>query len=102
MTRQAQVGILVCGDLSREVYKGYWPQDCAAAVENLLVAANALGLGAVWCGVYPIEERVAGFRAKFNLPDKIVPMAWIAIGWPAESKEPSNRYDPKRVHRNNW
>lgn len=102
MSASAAVGILVCGDLTREVYKGYWPQDCAAAVQNLLVAAHALGLGAVWTGVYPVEERVAQFRARFGIPDSVVPMAWIPIGWPAESKGPADRYDPARVHHNRW
>ena len=102
MTRMAALGILVCGDLSREVHKGYWPQDCAAAVQNLLVAANALGLGAVWTGIYPVAERVPKFRAKFGLPEEIIPMAWIPIGWPAECKDPADRYDAGRVHRNGW
>ncbi|NLC56471.1 MAG: nitroreductase family protein [Armatimonadetes bacterium] len=102
MSPMAALGILVCGDLNREVYRGYWPQDCAAAIENLLVAANALGLGAVWTGIYPVEERVAQFREKFGIPEEIVPMAWIPIGWPAETKEPADRYDPARIHRERW
>jgi nitroreductase len=57
MAKSAQLGILVCGDLSLEMHQGYWVQDCAAATENLLVAAHALGLGAVWTGVHPRSER---------------------------------------------
>jgi nitroreductase len=102
MIKQTPVAVLVCGDLSREVHKGYWVQDCAAAIENLLLAAHAMGLGAVWTGIYPVEERVAAFRAKFELPAEIVPMALIPIGYPAEKPAHPDRYDSARVHRNRW
>ncbi len=102
MVPQAELAILVCGDLSRERHKGFWVQDCAAATENLLLAATALGLGAVWLGVYPREDRVAGMRALLELPKHIVPLALVPIGLPGESKRPVNRFDPSRVHRNRW
>jgi len=71
-------------------------------VENLLIAIQDKGLGAVWLGVYPREERVAGFRNLFSLPEHIVPFACIPIGHPAEHKEPANRYDEAKVHYNGW
>lgn len=102
MAASADAAILVCGDLSRERYHGYWVQDCAAAVQNLLLAATALGLGAVWTGVHPVPERVAGFREMFRLPEHIVPLAFIPLGHPAEDKPPVDRFDPARIRAERW
>jgi len=102
MSREAQVGILVCGDLSLEKYLGYWVQDCSAAIQNMLIAIHALGLGAVWTGVYPTEDRVPNFRKMFDLPDNIVPLAFVPIGYPAQELPPQDRYKEERVHHNRW
>jgi len=93
----ASLAILVCGDLKRETHQGFWQQDCAAATQNLLLAAHAMGLGAVWCGCYPREERVAGLRKVLRLPEHIVPLALVVIGYPAEKKERADRYDLAKV-----
>ena len=102
MLKQAPVAILVCGDRALETNKGYWVQDCSAATQNLLLAAHARGLGAVWLGVYPREERVAALREIFGLPEHVVPLALVSVGYPAEEKPAANRYAPARVHRNRW
>lgn len=102
MLPDAEVGIVVCGETAGERHPGYWPQDCAAATENILLAANALGLGAVWLGFHPHEERAACAKAVLDLPESVQPMAVIAIGHPAETKEPADRYDASRVHENRW
>jgi len=102
MLKEAPVAILVCGDLKREKHKGYWVQDCSAATENMLIAVNEKKLGAVWLGIYPREERVAGLRKLLGIPENIVPFSLIAIGYPAEVKEPADRFDPARVHQNRW
>lgn len=102
MTPQAPLAILVCGDVSAEKYPGFWVQDCSAAVENLLLAAHAMGLGAVWTGIYPDESRVEGFRRLFSLPEHIVPLALVPLGFPKESKEVTDRYDPAKVKRERW
>ena len=102
MLKDAALGILICGDLAREVYAGFWVQDCSAAVENLLLAAHARGLGAVWIGIYPMESGVSVIRKRFGLPDSIIPLALVPIGWPAEELPGEDRYDPARVHRNGW
>jgi nitroreductase len=102
MARHAPVGILVCGDLKREASPGYWPIDCAAATQNLLLAAHALGLGAVWTGVYPRQPRMDGFRTLLNLPEHIVPHTFVPLGYPAERPTSTDRYEPARVHRNGW
>lgn len=102
MLKEATVAILVCGDETLEKYKGYWVQDCSAATENILIAVEEKGLGAVWLGVYPVEERVAGLRRLLGIPDQVIPFSLIPVGYPAEHKEPANRYNEARVHRNKW
>ncbi|MFW5870355.1 MAG: nitroreductase family protein [Candidatus Sumerlaeota bacterium] len=102
MLDHAPLAIAVCADPSLERFKGFWPQDCSAATENILVEAEAMGLGAVWLGIHPIEERVLGMRRLLNIPEGVIPMALVAIGHPDESKEPSDRYDDSRVHREKW
>jgi len=102
MARRAPLGILVCGDLGLETSPGYWVVDCAAAVENMLLAAHALGLGAVWTGVYPRQERMDGLRRIAKLPDNIMPHSLVVLGYPAEQPTPQDRYRPDRVHCNTW
>ena len=100
MLFEAPLCIAVCGDST--VSAGYWVQDCSAATENLLLAVVALGLGAVWLGVHPLEERVVAVREVLNLPETIVPLNLISIGHPAEQKESRTQYDGRRVHREHW
>ncbi len=102
MLYEASVAVLVCGDLSREKYSGYWVQDCAAATENMLLAAVEQGLGAVWLGVYPIEERVCEMRKLLNIPETVVPFSLVSIGYPAEQHAPSDRFDAARIHYDTW
>ncbi len=102
MLRQAPAAILVCGNLEREVYQGYWVQDCSAAIQNILLEIVDQGLGAVWLGVYPIEERIQGLRKLLGIPEHVVPLAVISLGYPAETKPPKGEYDESRVHRNRW
>lgn len=102
MAKKAPAAILVCGDTAKEKYAGYWPQDCAAATQNLLLAAVAQGLGAVWTGIHPVEERVASFHKTFALPEGIVPFAFIPVGHPKEDKAPADRFDPARIHQEKW
>jgi nitroreductase len=72
----------------------YWPQDCAAATENLLLQATALGYGAVWCGVYPQKERMDAIR---EIVGGSVPFSLVALGVPAEAPPARGRFDPARV-----
>lgn len=100
MLFQAPLCVAVCGDTS--ISERYWVQDCSAATENLLLAATALGLGSVWLGVYPRPERIAVVRKFLGLPEAVVPLNLIAIGYPAEEKEPRTQYNATRVHRERW
>ena len=102
MLHEAPLAIAVCGDVRNKTHEEYWQQNCAAATQTLLLTAHALGLGGVWLGIYPKEERVAPTRQLLKLPAGIIPMCIVALGYPAEVKEPANRYDPAKVHRNGW
>ena len=99
----APLSIVVCSNLEREqIAPGYFPQDCAAAVQNMLLAAHALGLGSVWMGVYPRPDRVSNIKAAFDLPANIEPVALVVFGYPAEEKADQNRYDSAKVHIEQW
>ena len=104
MLRQAPVAIIVCGDINwahgNEL--SYMLQDLSAAVENILLAATALGLGSCWLGMHPRPERIDNIRKLFSLPENIIPMCGIALGWPAENPGPRTRYNPGRVHWEKW
>ena len=102
MCREAPLAILVCGDLGLEKSPGYWVVDCAAAVENMLLAAHALGLGAVWTGVYPRPERMEGLGKLLKLPENVIPHSLVVVGYPAEQPPPQDRYRPERVHHGGW
>ena len=100
MLLEAPLCIAVCGD--KTISSRYWVQDCSAATENLLLAATALGLGAVWLGVHPREERINPIRKVLNIPENVIPLNLISIGHPAEKKEPRTQYDELRVHHEQW
>jgi nitroreductase len=102
MVKQAAVAILVCEDPSLEVYSGRGPLDCANATENMLLAAHALGLGAVWVGIYPVEERINGMRKLLGIPSQVIPLALVSIGYPDEKLPVESRFKPERVHYERW
>ena len=102
MLKEAQLAIVICADLDKEKLSGYWVQDCSAATENILIESQYLGLGSVWLGVYPREDRVKGIKELLNLPVRVLPLSIVSLGYPAEKKEPSNRYDKSRIHINKW
>jgi nitroreductase len=103
MVSQAPVAVLVCGEPGREKHMGMWAQDCAAATQNMLLAAHALGLGSVWVGVYPRDERMEPLRKLLGIPDRISPFALLPLGYPegpAEAKE--DRFNADRIRTNHW
>ena len=105
MIQQAGVAIVVCGNMDKAMQgpaQAFWIQDCSAATENILLAANALGLGAVWTGCYPMEDRVAEVSKVLKLPKTIVPLCVIAIGHPAEQPTPKDKWKPENVSYNEF
>lgn len=105
MAKEASLAIVACGDLN-STFEGdgrdYWVQDVSAATENLLLAAHAMGLGAVWCGIYPIPERVTQFSEMLKLPSDIIPLACICIGYPEGEQHPKDKWHPEYIHYNIW
>ncbi|MBS1199229.1 MAG: frp [Proteobacteria bacterium] len=102
MFRQAQAAILICLDESLEKFKGFAPQDCACAAQNLQLAAHDIGLGTVWIAVIGIPPRVAGCRAVLGVPENIVPFALFPLGVPAQTLPAERRFDPSKVHLDRW
>ncbi len=102
MLEQANCAIIVCGNTQREHAPGYWMADCGAATQNILLAATSLGIGSVWLGVYPNEERMNGLAKILNLPEYIKPLNIIALGYPNEKKEEIDRFDPAKIHVEKW
>ena len=100
MTAHAALAIAVCGDPAAE--PRYWDQACSAVTENILIAAAALGLGAVWLGCHPSKDREAAIRAVLGIPEHIGVLSLIPVGRPAEEKPARTQYDPSRDHRERW
>lgn len=98
----APVSVLVCGDTTVGKAPSYWPQDAAAATQTLMLAARALGIGSVWCGIHTSPERELMFRNKFGLPEHICPFSLVVLGYPEKDFYPEDRYNPVKIHRNHW
>ena len=101
---QAPLGIVVCGDLRKAHGEelSYLLQDCSAAIENLLLAASALGYGACWLGVHPRADRIALLKEALGLPEPVVPVAVLAIGAPKTRPPARTRFRDNAVHREKW
>ena len=105
MLPSAAAAIVVCGVPTRidsTIPAEFWIQDCSAAMENILVTAEAEGLGAVWLGLHPIEEWKAHVREVLSIPKEIEPLGIASIGHPAGEAKPKEKYDPDNVHWNGW
>jgi nitroreductase len=102
MLKQAPLGFVVCADTGAELHKGYWVQDCSASAQNILLACHALGLGAVWIGVFPLEERVTALRQLLGIPATATPLCAIAAGHPSDLPAPVDRFHPTRIHAEHW
>lgn len=105
MAAHAPLAIVVCGDMNL-TFPGdgldYWVEDASAATENLLLAAHSMGLGAVWCGIYPMQERVAYLKKLLGLPENIVPLNVVPVGYPAEEPAPKDKWKPENIHYESW
>ena len=101
----AQAAIVVCGSLDNGLPgrgKEYWIHDCSAAAMNILLAAHALDLGAVWTGVYPGEDRIAKVREILSIPEGYMPLNVIPLGYPAENPPAKDKWNPAKIHNDRW
>ncbi|MDD2702806.1 MAG: nitroreductase family protein [Candidatus Omnitrophica bacterium] len=105
MAGNAAAAIVVTGDLDRQFGgkdASLWMLDCSAASENILLAAESMGLGAVWTAVFPDQERILAVRKILGIPEHVVPLNFIPIGVPAGDEKPKDKFNPARIHINNW
>jgi len=101
MILEAPLAVLVVGD-KNVVLGDYLPQDCAAATENMLLAATAKGYGCVWCGIYGNEDRMRDFSKAFNLPENIKPFSLVVMGKSADNSPAKNGWDESKIHNEKW
>ena len=99
MLAQAPMAIVVCGDSTRS---SYWYVDCSAVTQNILLAAEALGLGAVWTAAYPYEARIGVVRKYTAMPEQFVPLCIIPVGYPDGPQKAKDKYDESKIHRNKF
>ena len=105
MLEQAPAAMLVCGDMTKALEgegRQFWIQDCSAATENLLLAAEGMGLGAVWTAVFPDNERLKGVCRVLQLPSYIIPLNVIPVGYPTGEDMPKIKWDEEKFHYNGW
>lgn len=102
MFPSAGTGIIVCGDMEKEDREGFLVENCSASIQNMLLAAHGIGLGAVWCGLYPVEEYVNSIKEILGLPENIIPVGLVVVGNKSADPEPSNRYDEDKIHYDKW
>lgn len=99
MLDKAGAAIVVCGDRSAH----HWVEDCSAAAENILLAAHALGYGAVWTAAYPYEDRIAVVRRECGIPDEFIPLCVIPVGVPGDKTGAAkDKYRQANVHKDVW
>ena len=99
------VAIIPCGDLSKAIegeMGAFWINDVSAATENILLAAHAMGLGAVWTGLHPDMNRATMVQQMLRLPEHIIPLCVVPVGVPAEQPEVKDKYKPENIHYNKW
>lgn len=104
MLKEAPLAVVVCGDKSKIAVEGMelWPEDCAAATQNIMLQATEMNLGSVWLGVYPKEQIFKPLAELLKLPSNIVPFSIIAIGYAAGEVYPKDKFDSKKIHYENW
>jgi nitroreductase len=99
MLKEAQAAIVVMGNPEKSIY---WYLDCSAAAQNILLAAESIGLGAVWTAGYPFEDRMETISKAIGIPKPFLPLCLIPIGYPKGEQTPKNKWDESKVHLNKW
>lgn len=102
MLVQAGCGIVVCGNREKQPRDGFLAEDSSASIQNMLLAAHGIGLGAVWCGLYPVEELMEPMVGILGLPENIIPIGMVVVGIKDEEKNSIDRYDESKIHFDKW
>ncbi len=98
----ADICIVVCGDKQRQPETGFLIEDCSAAIQNMLLAAHGLGLGSVWCGLYPVTHLTKEMKKLLSLPSSVIPVGLISLGLKGEERTVQDRFDESKVHYEKW
>lgn len=102
MLKQSTAAILVCGDSSIEKNESWLLQNCSAVTQNILLSAFGLGIGSCWIGIQGMDEIVRNIKHQFKLPENIVPVSLISLGYPDEVVKAEERFKEEKIHYNNW
>lgn len=102
MIKQSGNAILICADSSLEKNESWLIQNCSAATQNILLAAYDLGLGSCWIAVHGMNDIIKNLKTQFKLPDEIIPVALVALGYPDEEVKTEERFKEEKIHYNNW
>ncbi len=102
MLPEAGLGIVVCGDTNKQERVGHLVADCSASIENMLLAAHSLGLGAVWTGIHPIEKLEDDIREILEIPNDFIPVGMVVIGHSEVEAKVIDRYDEEKIHHDKW
>lgn len=102
MLPSADVCIVVCGDKERQSMNGFLIEDCSAAIQNMLLATHGIGLGAVWCGLYPVTNLTRQMKKLLSIPSTIIPVGMIVLGQIGEQRPVEDRFDEKKIHNEKW
>ena len=100
MLKETKQAIIVCGDTVKS--ENAWQLDCSATAQNILLAAESMGLGAVWTAAYPYPERMKIIQNALQLPEHILPLTVIPLGYPTGIEKPKDKYNKKQIHYNGW
>lgn len=102
LLRQTPNAILVCGDKTIEANESWMIQNCSAAIQNVLLSAHALGIGSCWIAIHGIDDVVKNVSKQFNLPENVIPVALISLGYPDETVFAEDRFKQDKIHYNKW
>ncbi len=102
MLPNAEVCIIVCGDKEKQPMTGFLVEDCSASIQNILLAAHGIGLGAVWCGLYPVTHLTKEIKRVCSLPNHIVPIGMVVLGHKGEERKIEDRYNSAKLHYEVW
>jgi nitroreductase len=102
MLRQSGAAIIVCGDSSVEKNESWLLQNCSAAIQNILLSSHGLGIGSCWIAIHGMEDVYKNIKAQFALPENIVPVSLISLGYPDEEVKTEERFKQDKIHHNKW
>lgn len=102
LLNSANAAIIVCSEMENEVAQKYFMQDCGASIQNIMLAATSLGIGSITLGLHSNADQVAAIKEQFNMPQNIMPVGIVALGYPNEEKPDPGRFDESKIHYEKW